>query len=124
MKKSFLILALLLIASCAQAKINLEVAIMRNNVMNMSEVIQLECTKDPIKVYQDDLTYIEVELISEQNDTVLVGFIVATKGENNSYMVRGMPRLTLSLKKNLCMGSLNCDGRGEHFILIAAASKA
>lgn len=117
-------LSLLAMVLNAQAKINLNVAVMRNGMINIAQARSIEINRTSVEVYRDDNTYIEAELITEKDSMPLVRFIVATKNETGSFVVRGTPQLSTSIANGLGMASLQCDGRGESFTLVMAISKA
>jgi len=117
-------LSLLAVVSHTQAKINLAVAVMRNGGINIASARSIEINRTSMEVYRDDTTYIEAELMSEKDSMPLVRFIIATKNETGSFVVRGTPQLSTSIANGLGMATLQCDGRGESFTLVMAVSKA
>ena len=120
----FLALSILIIANVANAKINLSLGIMRNDSVSTAANIQLNVDQREL-CYQDEVTYIEAELLEESAETVLIQFTIATKNETGAYMVRGLPKLSFNIDAETKTGtsSLLCDSPAESFNLIATIYK-
>ena len=116
-------LGLVALSTGACAQINLNLGLMRNGVISLNEPISLELNQKAKKAYEDNEVYIEAQLVKEENAEALISFTVATKGETNNFVIRGMPQMLMYLAKDLRMSTLLCDGRGEHFTLIIVASR-
>ena len=119
--KKLLIVSLLPFS--VSGKINFNLAVLRDGKLNILPAVILEQKQSPLKVYHDDQTYIEAELVNEKNDEVLIRYTVATKNETGAFIVRGVPQLPVVMTNGLGMTSMQCDGRSETFTLIVAASK-
>lgn len=107
----------------AHGAVLLEVAVVRDRTFNSGEPILVTVGQRSKKILENENTYIEAELMTENADEATVQCMVATKNDKNMFVVRGMPRLVVSLKNGLGMASLNCDGDAEHFMIVVAASK-
>lgn len=112
-----------LMVGTACAKVTVQMAVLRNGVVNSGVPTVLEQKKEHVRIFQDEKTYIEAELFSENNDTILIVCTVATKCETGAFVVRGMPRMTISIKDGMGMTSMNGNGRDENFMMIMAAAK-
>ena len=121
---NFFAIAFLFTAPAAMAKINLSLAVMRNDSVNTAANIQLVVDQREL-CYQDETAYIEAELIEENADTITLQFTVATKNETGAYMVRGLPKLLLPIDAETKTGtsSMRCDGPSESFNLVVSAYK-
>lgn len=123
MNARFLVLSLLLIASNGIAtinpKLNLSLGILRNGKANIAAGITIELGEPPKACYHDETTYVEAEFVEEKNNQSLVIFTVATKNETGAYIVRGLPRLMFATDQGSGSASLNCDGPGDSFLLVA-----
>ncbi len=120
--KTFLVLGILGFVAPAFSTVRVELAVIRNINVAISEPLELSVDGKTHKIYQDARTYIEVELLGE-NSEAQIRFIVATTNESNAFMVRGAPHLSISLERGLGMSSLQCNGKDEVFSLLVAAVK-
>jgi len=120
----FLVLGLLSVASCASAKINISLGLMRNDTLSTAANIQLEVDQRAL-CYQDEATYIEAELLEENADSALVQFTIATKNETGAYMVRGLPKLQFMFdaETKIATSSLRCESQADTFNLVATMYK-
>lgn len=120
MKKLFLFLCISFISTLMHAvplaKVN--VAVVRNNQIKHGPTIIVQDNSTNI-AYQDERTYIEVDVVEISETQIVLRCLVSTASEANTLVVRGMPRLTIPINDSLGMASLNCDGKDEHFMLIA-----
>lgn len=124
MKKIMLLVCLI---SCAHvfakdvAKVN--IAVLRNNQITHGNTCVVKDSGTNI-AYEDEHTYIEADVIEITDTHIVLRCLVSTASAENRGMlvVRGMPRLMIPLSKGLGMASLNCDGKDEHFMLIACVS--
>lgn len=121
--KTLCLLNGLMISGSLYAAIQLELAVIRQGAVALSELMTASVDGKAHKAYQDANTYIEIELIEEKSEQALIQFTVATVNESRSLVVRGMPYLVLSLEKGLGMTSLQCAGTNEVFTLLIAAVK-
>jgi len=119
-----LAIASLLISVTSYAKINFDLALLRGTQLIFQPALALTAGQKPIKVYQDDATYIEAELADEHSDTPRVKLTVSTRSENGMFLVRGMPEITASLEKDLVMSSIQCNSPQDNFVMLIAMSKA
>lgn len=101
------------------AKVN--VAILRDSFITHGKTCIINDTDTNI-VYEDERTYIEMDIVEIATEYVMLRFLVSTAApdSNGMLMVRGMPRLMIPINNGLGMASLNCDGKDEHFMLIAS----
>lgn len=119
-----LVAGIFVLLSCASyAHVVLNVSVLRNGFLTLSESVPLELKRSPMQVYKDELTYIEAELIKDSDDEQEIQYTVATKCETGAYVVRGLPRIITTTTKGLGMGSLQCDGKGESFTMITAVAQ-
>lgn len=124
MKNLFLFLCLGYMSGiCAADLVKVNIAIVRNNQITHGNTCVIKDTGTNI-VYEDERTYIEADVIEITDTNIVLRCLVSTASAENRGMlvVRGMPRLTIPLSKGLGMASLNCDGKDEHFMLIACVS--
>jgi hypothetical protein len=117
-------LSLMLLTSYAAATINCSIAIIRNGDVVLGSPVLLELQARPVKAYQDELTYIEAELVSESDNMPMIKLTVATKNETGTFAVRGVPRISTALVNGMNMASLKCDSAQEKFTLMIAVAKA
>ena len=113
---------LLLVASFSYADVNFKLALVRNGFVNIGSAVPLALGQPPAKVYQDTLSYIEAELLSEKDDNPHIQFTVATKNETGNFIVRGMPQAVMVIGDGIGMSSVQCDSKNESFTLIFAVS--
>lgn len=122
MKLSLLLSGLCLVAS-SYAKINFDLALLRGTNLSFQNAIALAIGQKPIKAYQDETTFIEAELISENDDMSRVKLTVLTKNEQGMFVVRGMPEVVANIAPGLCMSSIQCNSAQDNFVLLVAMSK-
>ncbi|GMU19098.1 MAG: hypothetical protein AMXMBFR12_02900 [Candidatus Babeliales bacterium] len=122
MKKIILLVCLISGASSFAkelAKVNL--AILRDNFITHGKTCVINDTDTNI-VYEDERTYIEMDIVEIAPEYIMLRCLVSTAApdSNGMLVVRGMPRLMIPINNGLGMASLNCDGKDEHFMLIAS----
>ncbi len=122
MKVSLLLSGLCLVAT-SYAKINFDLALMRGTTISFQTAVSLAVGQKPVKAFQDETTFIEAELLSENDDMSRVKLTVLTKNENGMFLVRGMPEVTANVAPGLCMSSIQCNSAQENFVLLVAMSK-
>lgn len=120
----FLVFSLLSLALSAQAKVNLSLGLVRNDVVTTAANIQLDVDQREL-CYRDENTYIEAELLEENADNALVQFTIATKNETGAFMVRGLPKLQFIIdgETKVATSSLRADSQDESFNLIVTLYK-
>lgn len=122
MKKLFLFLCVSFVSSiCAKDLVKVNFAVLRNGQIKHGSTYVIKEDGTNI-VYQDELTYIEADVVEITKTHIILRCLVSTASPANRGMLvaRGMPRLEITLTDGLGMASLNCDGQDEHFMLIAS----
>lgn len=114
---------LLLIPINILSNINFDLAIFHKSAINIAQAVELSVGQPAKKVYQDNTTYIEAELVSEQDQMPLVRLYYATKNDAGMFVIRGVPQISTSLVQGLGIASIQCDFPGETFMLVVAMSK-
>jgi hypothetical protein len=120
----FFALTFLAFAHIASAKINVSMGVARGETFKPGLPLTLELEQREM-CYFDENVYIEVELIEEKANQISLQFTVATRNENNSFIVRGLPKLSFPLmpESRIVSGSLRCDGPSESFTLVVNLEK-
>lgn len=119
-----LLLSLALISTMLSAKVHFDVAILRGTNLSVQNAVTLVLGEKPVRAYQDDTTYVEVELLEEAQDMPRVKLTVSTKNEHGMFLVRGMPQVTSNIVQGLGMSSIQCNSQNENFLLLVAMAKA
>lgn len=121
--KKILLLLCVMVASNLFAKdvAKVNIATLRSNQMIHGETTIINDDTSNV-VFEDERTYVEMDVLEITPTQMVLRCLVSTaSAENNGMLVvRGMPRLVVPLHKGLGMASLNCDGKDEHFMLIAS----
>lgn len=120
MKKLFLFLCVMS-NLCAKDLAKVNIAVLRGAQIRHGLTCVLKNDVTNI-VYQDEQTYIEADIVEITHSHVILRCLVSTASPANRGMLvtRGMPRIEIPLIDGLGMASLNCDGKDEHFMLIAS----